>query len=336
MVEGGRHADPHSTNVYLTIDTEYSGALFGTLGVGGRAENFARSILGRTPQGEAGIRYQMDVLDRHGLKAVFFVDPMPALVWGTEAIADVVRPIVERGHEVQLHLHTEWLAFARGKAPITRTGHDMRDFTRAEQQQLIRWGIDTLIEAGAPRPTAFRAGNYGANDDTLAALADAGIGIDTSHCPGIARSKCEISLTQSHLVPTLHCGVVEVPINAIRMSRNTLRHVQLTALSHAELVAALRFAVSTRAQCFTIITHSFELLSRDRLRINRIVQRRFEALCRSIAETPGCRTETYVSAPPFAEPPERIATPSPLLPHSPVRTGLRMAEQFVANGVWGR
>jgi hypothetical protein len=330
MVSGRLPAEPHSTNVYLTIDTEYSGALFRDGGVAGRADNFERAVLGRTPRGEAGIGYQMEVLDSYGLKAVFFVDPMPALVWGLEAVEDMVAPILARGHEVQLHLHTEWLAVARKAAPVSGTGHDMKDFTRAEQRQLIGWGIEMLMAVGAPRPTAFRAGNYGANDDTLAALADVGIGIDTSHCPGIAQSHCEISLTRSDRVPVHHCGVTEVPINAIRGFGNRLRHAQVTALSHAELVAALRLAAAKRAQCFTIVSHSFELLTNDGLRINRLLRRRFEALCRSLAAMPGCRTETYVSAPPIAEP---VGPPAdaPILPHKWTRTGLRMAEQLIAN-----
>jgi hypothetical protein len=330
MGEADQPAEPHTTSVFLTVDTEYSGALFGSGGVDGRASNFATAILGRTADGEAGIGYQMEVLDRYGLKAVFFVDPMPALVWGPGAVEDIVGLVLERGHDVQLHLHTEWLAVARGKPPVARTGHDMKDFTRAEQRDLIVWGIETLMAAGAPRPTAFRAGNYGANDDTLAALADAGIGIDTSHCPGIAKSHCEISLTSADIAPVLHCGVVEVPINAIRGFGNRLRHTQLTALSHAELVGALRLAVRTRAQCFTIVSHSFELLSQDGLRINRVLRRRFEGLCRSLADLPGCRTETYRSAPPVALT-GRGEGAATMLPHNPLRTGLRMAEQLIAN-----
>jgi hypothetical protein len=328
MAKEGGPAVPGSTNVYLTIDTEYSGGLFRTGGKADQAGNFARAILGRTPRGDVGIGYQMEMLDRYGLKAVFFVDPMPALVWGPGAVEAVVTPILQRGHEVQLHLHTEWLAVAREKPPIGRTGHDMKDFTRAEQRQLIEWGIDALTAAGAPRPTAFRAGNYGANDDTLAALADAGIGIDTSHCPGIANSLCEISLTSSDLAPVRHCGVIEVPIGAIRGFGHRMRHAQLTAISHAELAAAVRFAAATRAQCFTIVAHSFELLSRDGCRINPILRRRFEAMCRTLADTPGCRVETFVSAPPAAEP--AGATPT-ALPHNPLRTGLRLAEQLIAN-----
>ena len=92
--------------VYLTIDTEYEFGFTAKHGHASRAANFDRSIRGRTPDGDAGIFHQMDVMDAHGLKGVFFVDPLPGLYWGKRAVADVVEPILKRGHGVQLHLHT--------------------------------------------------------------------------------------------------------------------------------------------------------------------------------------------------------------------------------------
>jgi hypothetical protein len=178
------------TKVYFTIDTEYEFGFAARHGLAARAENFARSIRGATPAAEAGIFHQMDVFERHGLKAVFFVDPMPALVWGAGAIAEVVEPILERGHDVQLHIHTEWLALAGEASPLPgRTGRNIKDFDLGEQVRLIGWASDALVAAGAPRPVAFRAGNYGANDDTLRALAQLGIACDSSHPPGIADSQ---------------------------------------------------------------------------------------------------------------------------------------------------
>ena len=89
------------TAVYLTIDTEYAAHLPGCGRTPGtRAENFARSIACETPAGAVGVFHQMDVMDAHGLKGVFFIDPMPALVWGVAAIEDVVGPIVAHGHDV--------------------------------------------------------------------------------------------------------------------------------------------------------------------------------------------------------------------------------------------
>jgi hypothetical protein len=201
------------TALYITIDTEYSFGLARQMGGGGRAENFASAIIGTTPSGPRGVHYQMDQFDAHGIKAVFFVDPMPALVWGTAAIADVVGPITARGHDVQLHLHSEWLELAGSANPLgTCTGGNLREFGFEQQCTLIDYARGVLIAAGAPAPVAFRAGNYGANDDTLRALGELGIGYDTSHCPGIAASECRISLGAQDRRVQRHSGTIEVPI----------------------------------------------------------------------------------------------------------------------------
>lgn len=320
------------TDLYITIDTEYSSRHAALAGGGGRAENFVRSIACETADGPVGVGYQMDRFDRHGLKAVFFVDPFPALVWGVEAIADVVGPIVARGHDVQLHLHTEWLELAGRANPLgSRTGLNIRDFTLDEQCLLIDKARALLLAAGAPPPVAFRAGNYGANDNTLRALAMLGIGYDTSHCPGIAQSQCAISLGPEDRAVGEHCGTIEVPIGAIAAPGGGLRHFQLTALSLAEIVAQLRLAVRAGHPVMTLVSHSFELLSRDRIRTNAIVRRRFERLCAALPTIAGLQTATYSAKPPLPG-----GDNQPLLPHSWLRTAGRSAEQALANMFSGR
>lgn len=321
------------TAIYLTIDTEYSAAFARAPQPLSREENFRRAIAGRVSDGEAGIFYQMDVLERHGCKGVFFVDPLPALAWGTQAIADVVGPIVARGHDVQLHCHTEWLEIAGPANPLgSRIGDNMADFTLAEQMAILAVARDILIAAGAPPPVAFRAGNYGANDDTLRALAGVGLAYDTSHAPGIADSACRIGLDRAHRRPLRRLGVVEVPIGCIEAADGSLRHAQVTALSLGEMRSAVVHARDAGLASFTFVSHSFELLSRDRQRVNAIVRRRFERLCESIASIPGVRTATYRDDPPR---PSRRTRPAPLLPHRPVRAALRVAEQALSNALYG-
>jgi peptidoglycan/xylan/chitin deacetylase (PgdA/CDA1 family) len=321
------------TAIYLTIDTEYSAAFAEGPAPLSRAENFRRSIAGQVEGGEAGVFYQMDVLDRHGCKGVFFVDPLPALIWGTQAIADVVGPIVERGHDVQLHCHTEWLALAGQRNPLgSRTGRNLAEFTLPEQALILQVARDALVAAGAPPPIAFRAGNYGANDDTLRALAKIGLVYDSSHPPGIARSACAIALGPDHRRPLRRLGIVEVPIGCIDAAGRRLRHAQITALSLREMRDAIVHARDEGLPSFTFVSHSFELLSRDRRRVNPIVKRRFERLCREIERIPGVATATYAADPPR---PSRGNRSAPVLPHSPVRATLRLAEQAVANTLYG-
>lgn len=322
------------TAVYLTIDTEYAFRLPGAEGPGTRAENFARSIVCETSGGAVGVFHQMELLDAHGLKGVFFVDPMPALLWGVEAIADVVRPIVQGEHDVQLHCHTEWLEYAPTTLVGGRRGRHLKDFTHDDQRRILAFARDTLIAAGAPPPVAFRAGNYGANDDTLVALAELGLTHDSSHCPALAgHGDCAISLHREDLRPRVHHGVVEVPMACIGSFGGRLRHGQLTALSLRELSAAIRHARDTGLPSLTFVSHSFELLSRDRNRINRVVARRFARLCAALAAMPGISTATYAGDPPAAEPPENCGLP---LPFAPLRGGARVIEQVLANALYNR
>ena len=321
------------TCVYITIDTEYSSGLYTGPGLTDRAENFARSIACITPDGPAGVSHKLELLNQHGQKAVFFVDPMPALVWGLAAIEDIVGPIVAAGQDVQLHCHTEWLAMAGANHPLRsrRTGHNIADFPFEEQCRLLQYARDTLIAAGAPAPLAFRAGNYGANDDTLRALAAIGLAYDASHCPALPDGASRLTLGPNDRDPVLHEGVIEVPAGTIGTFGGGQRHAQITALTLEEMLAAIRHARATGRESFTLVSHSFELINRSRLSVNRIVRRRFDGLVRALSEMRGVTTGTFADNPPRLDGRER----SHPLPPSGLRTSRRIAEQLVSNALYG-
>ncbi len=314
--------------VLITIDTEYSAGLYARGTGADRAVNFDRTIACRSSRGEAGIFYQMDVFDRCGVKAVFFVDPMPALVWGQQAVDAVVQPIIARGHEVQLHCHTEWLAFADRSPLPGRTGLNIKDFTLPEQRVLLEWGLDRIEQAGAPRPIAFRAGNYGANDDTLRALADLDLLWDSSFPAGLTGSLCEISLRMGDCRPASHRGMREFPVSAIA-ERSGWRHAQLTAMSFSEMRAAISHAARTNWPGFCLVSHSFELYNRETGRPNALLCRRFEKLCEWLGASNEAKGAGFGDLDPDVSGGEVS-----LLPHHFARTGLRMAEQFAANTVF--
>lgn len=322
------------TCVYITVDTEYSSGLYTGSGVADRVENYARSIDCITPDGPAGISHKLEILEKYGQKAVFFVDPMPALVWGVAAIEDIVGPIIAAGQDVQLHCHTEWLELAGGANPLAsgQTGRNIADFPLDAQCTLLEYARHTLMAAGAPAPVAFRAGNYGANDDTLRALAALGLAFDTSHCPALTDGDCRISLGSDHRDPVMHMGVIEVPAGTIGTMSGGQRHAQITALTLEEMLAAIRHARAGGRESFTLVSHSFELINRRRLAVNKIVRRRFGGLVRTLASMRGVETGTFAHNPP---PLPRTSTQSQPLPASAMRTGMRFAEQFVSNTLYG-
>lgn len=317
---------------YLTIDTELSADHFSRFGRAGLEANLACSIWGRTAKGDFGIGHTMDVLERYGMRGVFFVDPLPALVWGTDVIRRIVHPILDRGHDVQLHAHTEWLAFSQRSPVGGRTGRNIKDFCLSDQRVILSLARDFLVAAGAPEPVAFRAGNYGANDDTLRALATIGISHDSSLTPGIARSDCAIGLSANVIDPVEHCGVIEVPVSAIEQRGGGRRHAQLTALSAREILAAVDHAASRGADQFTLVSHSFELMCRQRRVRNCIVARRFEAMCRGLAARENVRSGTYAAHPPGAAAPD---VPAALMRGGIVQTALRNIEQAASNLMFG-
>jgi peptidoglycan/xylan/chitin deacetylase (PgdA/CDA1 family) len=265
------------------------------------------------------------MLRRHGLKACFFVDPMPAMVYGLEPVRRMVEPILAAAQEVQLHLHSFWYDVARGNGDNAR--FELTQFDPNEQQALIAAAHDLLIQAGAPAPIAFRSGSYAADDRTLAALARLGLRYDSSHNGAEHPWPSALPLDPTLVDPVEQHGIVEIPVSQIRRPDGGLRPFQLCALSTREMRAALRHAARHDHPVVTIVSHSFELATRDGQRVNALLRRRFERLCafldRHRETMPTC---TFADVAPLTSEPR-----SQPLPAGRVRTAHRLAEQAWGN-----
>ncbi|HVI99209.1 MAG TPA: polysaccharide deacetylase [Sphingomonas sp.] len=311
------------TPVFLTVDTElawrhHAAAL-------DASEIVARSL---DPAG-VGVRYQLDRLAMHGLKACFFVDPMPALVFGFDWLKPLVETILARGQEVQLHLHPNWAGAEMGDGGAAHARFEMVEYSAHEQRDLIAGAIDLLKAAGAPHPIAFRAGSYGANDETLAALAALGFAYDSSHNGAATPWPSQIGLPADHIAPAVRAGLVELPVTLIEDAPGNLRNFQVCALSIGEIRAALEHAITEHHAAVTIVSHSFELANRAGTRANGIHVRRFEALCEMLrALRHDLPTQHFADRPPL----RFDAADRPLAPNT-LRTRWRQAEQLWSNMV---
>jgi hypothetical protein len=130
----------------------------------------------------------------------------------------------------------------------------------------------------------------------------------------------------------MHRGIVELPVGQICDRGGALRHLQVCAVTLGEMVRALGHARREGQEMVTIVSHSFELATRDGLRQNRVVRGRFDGLCRHLARH--CEDFSTLH---FADigPLDLRADARPM-PPSAVRRYGRMAAQLASNLVYER
>jgi hypothetical protein len=314
-----------TTPVFLTVDTEFAWRHHAA----GLAidDIYARSL---EPAG-VGLSYQLAELARHELKACFFVDPMPALLYGLAPVRRMVETILAAGQEVQLHLHPNWIGARLGDGGAAHGRFQLYDHSLAEQIDLLVRATDLIVEAGAPKPIAFRAGNYAANDDTLTALATLGFSYDSSHNGSEAPLTSRISLSPHQIAPIRHSegALIEVPVTVIEDTPGKVRTFQLCALSAGESYDALEHAAVSHHAAVTIVSHGFELANRRGTRANAVHVRRFQALCAILAEMRDVLpTYHFADRPPLTL--DRADVP---LGPDRLRTRWRQAEQLWSNWI---
>ena len=240
-----------------------------------------RYVYGPTARGEHGLPLQLKMLADHGLKACFFVEPLFAMRFGRQWLAEEVGLIRAAGQEVQLHLHTEWADETRPPLVAGMTGKRqyLRDFSRAEQTELIGLGKRLLIEAGVPEVTAFRAGSFGFNADTLPALAANGIAYDSSYNATMFGPDSGVRPGELLLAPTTVDSVCEVPLSVYRDGLGRLRHLQIGATSWGEMERLLWQAAEAEWPAFVILFHNFELMNQRKDSPDPVVLDRFRRFC---------------------------------------------------------
>ncbi len=318
-------------NVFITVDTEvwpFTPDWRETC----LDADMRRDIYGETASGDFGVPYQLEILHQYGLKAVFLVEALFACEVGLEPLRKIVETIQNQGQEVQLHLHSEWLDWMNPSLLPGQSGKNMKDFTCEEQQSLIAKGIQNLRDCGVNNICAFRAGNYGANFDTLRALAANGIRYDTSLNTCYLDSTCDMPTDEPVLQPKMMAGVMEFPITFFRDWPGHQRHTQICAVSSREMEAALWNAWKENWYSFVIVSHSFELIRRG-VETNKppqpdgVVVRRFQRLCQFLADHRDKFSTRFFGEIQESEIPDHTLTRGLSSPE--YNTVIRMAEQMM-------
>lgn len=326
----------HVLRVFLTVDTE----LWPTVpdwptrplpaDKADFADEIAADIHGQTSAGAFGLPFQIARLNRHGLHATYFVEALFAARAGPAPLAHIAALVQSGGHEVQLHLHTEWLGELDDPELPPAHCQYLSELPLEQQTVLIRKGLANLAAAGVPRVHAFRAGSYGANLDTLRALARNGIAIDSSYNAAFVNGDWGgRRLAQPQAID----GVWEFPIASFGDFPGHARHAQLCACSFGEMRDALQGAWRAGWYAFVIVLHSFELVKKRGAgrppTPHRLNIRRFEQLCAFLGQhRERFRTSLFSELP-------LDAMPS-IPPQQPVRAMWFNSLRRVAEQGWSR
>jgi hypothetical protein len=268
-------------NVFITVDTEIWCNGWDNLDQK-FPESFKKYVYGPTAKGNFALPGKLSILEEYNIPAVFFVEPLFSAKFGLDPLQEIVGILQEKNQEIQLHMHTEWVDEV-GDALLPGITNKLRNLTycsREQQSHLIRWGLDRMAEVGVDNINAFRAGSFGANRDTLRAVADNKLTFDTSYnlsgSFGVADMAPGEFLNHPRFIDNVH----EYPVSVVKDPiRRTYRNVQINALSYAELVNYLDSAFEMGWDSVVVVTHNFELLSPDKTQADKFAVNRFRRFC---------------------------------------------------------
>jgi hypothetical protein len=332
------------TEVCITVDTEFSiaGALT-------RPDRY-RPVSGPPVYGliggrEHGLGFLLDCLGAHGLAATFFVECLNPSYFGDRPMGRVVERLLAAGQDVQMHLHPEWLYFRdprwieRVATMRPRPNGSCAGRSIDELIEFMRLGRDAFERWGAPAPVALRTGSF--HVDRLVYRAMTAMGLRLASNVGLAVYRARDPAL--HLRGGMHWinGVLEVPVLTYTERVGHWHRPRLLSplsTSWPEMRALLWAARRAGISPVVLITHPFEFIKSADLQFtrivrNRIVQRRFAALCRFLAE----HAAEFVAVPLGGVGRDwlvRAPEPEPNLEPPALAVMARMIENGLADRIW--
>ena len=283
--------------VLITIDTECS--------LGGAWENPGLnpidpelSVLGKIGSEYYGTPRIMDILEENGLRGTFFVEVFAGMNGSGAALTEAYSQIAKRGHDVQLHLHPiHYYYYLReeGRLDLERLPKDKDMFAAhppERQVEMLRAGAAMFRDMIGENPVAFRAGNFGADLNTLDALEKVGIRFDSSFNAAYSNTDCKLDSGGAINRSWQRGHVWEIPVTNFRTGKwrlGGLKQLNINAVSLWEMERVLDQAEHIGLRTVTFIAHSFSLfkvadIQFRRLRPDRLVLSRLHGLCRFLKE----------------------------------------------------
>lgn len=225
------------------------------------------TVFARVAGEEWGIERMMHTFDAFDARATFFVDVYNRTTLDEPLLARACAAIAESAHELGLHTHPTFPEGVRGYG----MQQVMARCTLSEQAAFIRDGQELIERWTGMRTRTHRAGGYGANRDTLKALREYGITVDSSLYPGYAGCPLAREVKAMNACVDIE-GVREIPVTLTRnrfglplphcrwLGISLPMKIDLDWLDLAGLQAQIETALATTDAPVIVFMHSYSLL----------------------------------------------------------------------------
>ncbi len=235
-------------------------------------------VWGRLGGSEYGIRRISKILGMHRLKGNFLIDFAMCLLYGDREVKRMVQFLLEEGHEVHAHLHSEWVVrkwevLGKWKGPLglDRTDPQLSDALL----QFTAWKYESLTGLA---PEVFRSGAYLFSNHTIEAAKRAGFRL-ISNYNATRHASFNLPLATAHNEPFLWDNrLLELPVD-FSPEPLSFDWVKYEGWYH-------RARTRKKERTFNLVLHSWSLLAREGAQLQKyepIHEERLNQMCEHLA-----------------------------------------------------
>jgi peptidoglycan/xylan/chitin deacetylase (PgdA/CDA1 family) len=222
--------------------------------------DFERLVMGEIKGHFYGVPKIMEILSRNNGKATFFVD-YAEHIHGIEKLTSISQYIKAQNFDVQLHIHPQFIS---GDQRFL-----LHEYSFEEQQYIFNRAVEIYGTCNGKHPLFFRAGGYGADENTLIVAKEYGIVCDSSYFPG--HKGCKLQRRPMNVISYAN-GMYSFPITVFNnkihyylfglhlATRILLKKTDLNSCSLAELKAVFNRLCEKKDQIMDLFMHSYSLI----------------------------------------------------------------------------
>jgi hypothetical protein len=269
--------------ILITCDTEVGEI------TGNKPDAFETFIEGKIENLEVGYKLINDISTKYDATVEHFVDVYPFERYGEDKFKNLCQNILDNGHKIGLHTHPS------GKYDKKR--RYMWQYSFEEQNKIIKFGKSKIKEWTGYDVLSHRAGGYGADDNTLKALKQNNILIDSSFY--YLNDKCKIKYPLINK-SSMYQDIYQIPVT---IYEKTIKYFPLNKKRKSYLKLDFRYGSSSKDilevikqmpedSIIVLFLHSFNFLNLpynfktkqyDKISINNKLINEYEKLLKGIS-----------------------------------------------------